>query len=62
MIKPYFHYAPHMALKYPFILDASIGRYKDGAFAWAGIYGRLGWKYFSFGIENDRTRKQKKAE
>ena len=59
MIRPYFYYTPKMALAYPFLLDASIGRYKDGTFAWAGIYGRLGYKYFSFGIENDRTRKQK---
>lgn len=62
MIKPYFRYVPHMALKCPFILDASIVSRKDGSFAWAGIYGQIGRKYFSFGIENDRTRKQEEAK
>ena len=58
MIKPYFRYVPRTARKYPFLVDASIVRRKDGSFAWAGIYGQIGRKYFSFGIENDRTRKQ----
>ena len=51
------HYQTN-CLPHSFVIRATWHKYTDGAFYWAGFVVRFRDKYFSFGIKNDRARKE----